>query len=96
MSGFSPGARDINATEGERWAQERERLLATRISDLGLRIEGTPLEPLVERLYAELDAVGIRFKPVVYLADEWACPDGVPLIGVPFWPIRGSCASKTR
>ena len=68
-----------------RWEEEREHLLQTRIPDLNLRIEGTPLQRLVQRLYAELDAAGIRFKPRVYLADEWACPDGIPLIGIPFY-----------
>ncbi len=35
-----------------------------RIKDLDLRIEGTPLEARVERLYAELEKRGIRFKPM--------------------------------
>lgn len=69
----------------EDWVAERARILAATIDQLGLRIEGTYLEALVTRLYAELDAAGIRFKPKVYLADEWACPDGVPVIGIPFY-----------
>src|SRR5438874_5242309 len=28
-----------------------------------------------------------RFKPPVYLSDEWGCPDGTPLIGVPFYLV---------
>jgi hypothetical protein len=67
------------------WHEERERLLNSRISELGLRIEGTELEPLVEQLYRELDACGITFKPPVYLTDEWGCPEGIPVIGVPFY-----------
>ena len=67
------------------WHEERERLLNSRISELGLRIEGTELEPLVEQLYRELEARGIAFKPPVYLTDEWGCPEGVPVIGVPFY-----------
>jgi hypothetical protein len=69
----------------EDWVAERARILKATIDQLGLRIEGTYLEKLVTRLYAELDAAGIRFKPKVYLADEWACPDGVPVIGIPFY-----------
>jgi hypothetical protein len=69
----------------ENWLAERARILKSTIDQLGLRIEGTYLEKLVTRLYAELDAAGIRFKPKVYLADEWACPDGVPVIGIPFY-----------
>ena len=39
----------------------------------------------MERLYAELAARGIAFRPPVYLSDQWGCPDGTPLIGVPFY-----------
>jgi hypothetical protein len=67
------------------WSREREKLLQDRIKDLGLKIEGTYLEPLVGQLYDELDRAGIVFKPKVYLAEEWACPDGVPVIGIPFY-----------
>jgi hypothetical protein len=72
-------------TADEAWLAERARILKSTVEQLGLRIEGTYLEQLVTTLYAELDAVGIAFKPKVYLADEWACPDGVPVIGIPFY-----------
>ena len=64
---------------------ERKALMQKRISDLGLTIEGTRLEPLVKQLYAELEQAGIDLKPPVYLADEWGCPEGIPLIGIPFY-----------
>ena len=70
---------------GENWSLEREQLLQKRIKDLGLKLEGTRLEKIVDRLYQELGAAGIKFKPRVYLSDEWSCPDGVPLIGIPFY-----------
>jgi hypothetical protein len=66
-------------------SQEREELLQRNISDLGLAIEGTRLEPLITRLYQDLERAGIDFKPPVYLADEWGCPDRVPTIGIPFY-----------
>jgi hypothetical protein len=69
------------------WSLERERLLANKITDLGLKIEGTYLEQLVQRLYSELGEAGIQFKPFVYLSDEWSCPDRVPVIGVPFYLV---------
>jgi hypothetical protein len=62
-----------------------EQLLQIRVRDLGLRIEGSPLEAPIGRLYAELDARGIGFHPPCYLADEWFCPDKVPVIGIPFF-----------
>ncbi len=62
-----------------------EQLLTWRVRDLGLRIDGSPLAPRIEQLHAELDARGISFHPACYLANEWLCPDGVPLIGIPFY-----------
>jgi hypothetical protein len=67
------------------WDAERAQLLGRRISELGLEIRGTRVERLVERLYEELSLRGIAFRPPVYLSDEWGCPDGTPLIGVPFY-----------
>ncbi|HYA45482.1 MAG TPA: hypothetical protein VED59_07740 [Acidimicrobiales bacterium] len=65
---------------------EARELLSRRISDLGLQIVGTPLEPMVERLYGELAAKELhRFRPVCYLSDEWSCPDREPIIGIPFY-----------
>jgi hypothetical protein len=67
------------------WMEQRDRLLGQRISDLGLSIRGSRIERLVEQLYAELAEKGIRFRPPVYLSDQWGCPDETPLIGVPFY-----------
>jgi len=67
------------------WEGERQSLMARHISDLGLSIAGTPVEAMVNQLYTELAAVGLAFRPPVYLSDQWGCPDGTPLIGVPFY-----------
>ena len=67
------------------WDDERAQLLGRTISDLGLAIPGTRVERLTDRLYAELAERGIDFRPPVYLSDQWGCPDGTPLIGVPFY-----------
>jgi hypothetical protein len=67
------------------WERERRTLLGRRISDLGLDISGSPLEPLIARLYQELSARGLVFRPRVYLSDQWGCPSDVPVIGVPFY-----------
>jgi len=61
-----------------------EEILQIRVRDLHLQIPGSALDPLIERLYEELDANGINFHPSCYLADEWFCPDRIPIIGVPF------------
>jgi hypothetical protein len=67
------------------WETVRFELLQTRICDLGLQIEGTALERHIERLYRELAAKQLYFRPKVYLSDEWGCPDEVPIIGIPFY-----------
>jgi hypothetical protein len=67
------------------WSTERDALLGRRISEIGLAIEGTRVERLVGELYRELEAKGVQFRPPVYLSDQWGCPDGTPLIGVPFY-----------
>lgn len=68
------------------WASwSDERLLETRMCDLGLKIEGTALEERVQALYGNLEDAGLRFRPHVWLSDEWFCPDGVPGIAIPFY-----------
>ena len=69
----------------ENWEGERRDLLSRRISELGLTIEGSLVERLVAQLYEELEARGLAFKPPVYLSDQWGCPDGTALIGIPFY-----------
>jgi len=61
-----------------------QELLSRKISELPLKTEGTRLEGLIVRLYKELEAAGIAFKPNIYLSDSWGCPDEVPVIGIPF------------
>jgi hypothetical protein len=67
------------------WETVRYELLNSRICDLDLRIDGSPVEPFVQRLYRELDARGLSFRPEVYVTDIWGCPDEVPVIGIPFY-----------
>ncbi len=61
-----------------------EELLQMRVRDLNVQIPGSPVEPYVDRLYAELHAQEIQFHPPCYLADEWLTPDKVPIVGIPF------------
>jgi hypothetical protein len=68
------------------WAAYRdEELLAMRICDLGVRIEGSELEPIIARLHMELGARGLTLFPECYLGDEWFTPTGRALIAVPFY-----------
>src|SRR5580698_6841552 len=62
-----------------------EQLLRLRMCDLQLDLHRSPLKRHVDRLYSELNERGIRFRPHVWLAEEWFSPDGVPGIAVPFY-----------
>src|SRR5438093_11366377 len=74
MSGFELTPSDVR------------ELLGKRISQLRLRLEGSPVEPFVHQLHRELERKGLkRFRPVCYLTDEGGCPDGQPVIGIPFY-----------
>jgi hypothetical protein len=61
-----------------------------RLRDLGLRLTGTALEPLVKKLQAELHAAGVRVQPRCYLSTEWGVSDegAITAIGIPFYLAR--------
>jgi hypothetical protein len=62
-----------------------EQLLDLRLCDLDLKIEGTPLERRLHRLYQEISSHGLTFKPHVWLSEEWFTPDEVPGFAIPFY-----------
>lgn len=69
------------------WETERYALLNTRICDLKLEFEQSLLCRCIHKLYAELSAKKLSFKPPYYFAcagEEWGCPDRVPIMGIPF------------
>ena len=76
-------ARSLTLING--WETVRYELLNTRICDLGLQVEGSPLEPCLNRLYSEMAAKGLSFRPECYLTDSWGCPNEVPVMGIPFY-----------
>src|SRR5258706_342242 len=70
----------------EKAPPEVRDLLSKPIRDLGLKLEGSAVERYVHQLYRELEAKGLKkFRPLVYLSDEWGCPSQEPVIGVPFY-----------
>jgi len=62
-----------------------DELLEKKISQLGLKIEGTELQPLVQGLHDELSQKGLAFHPPCHVGDEWFVPVGIPAIFVPFF-----------
>ena len=70
----------------EKTPPEVQEILSKPIRELGLKLEGSPLERFVQQLYRELERKGLKkFRPACYLTDEWGCPSGEPVIGIPFY-----------
>jgi len=65
-----------------------EDLLEKKIRQLGLTLEGTEPQPLIEQLYAELSQKGLVFRPPCHVGDEWFVPVGIPAIFVPFFLVH--------
>ena len=55
------------------------------IRDLGLTIDGTPLEPVLVEFRAELERVGVCLKPRFYLSTEWGVVTDTISIAIPFY-----------
>ncbi|MBX3252037.1 MAG: putative zinc-binding metallopeptidase [Myxococcales bacterium] len=64
---------------------DQEALLDVRLCDLGLTLEDTWLEPLVQKVEDELEQRELPLRPHFWLADEWFSPEGVPGIAIPFY-----------
>ena len=83
--------------EIEKSRPELQEILNKPIKDLGLKIESSPLERLVQQLYRELEAKKLtKFRPAVYLTDEWGCPSGEPIIGIPFYLAHPALAQLEK
>jgi hypothetical protein len=81
----------------EKAPPEVKELLGKRIKELGLRLEGSPVERFIQQLYRELERKGLRkFRPICYLTDEWGCPSGEPVIGIPFYLANPQLASLEK
>src|SRR5256712_11565258 len=79
------------------WASLSDQdLLERRISKLGLRLEGTALEALIQQLYAELSEKGLTFHPPCHIGDEWFVPVGIPAIFVPFFLVHDRLRALER
>jgi hypothetical protein len=62
-----------------------ETLLATRLCDLPIKLEGTLMERRVKRLHRELEGRNIRALPHAWLSEEFFNPDGVLGFAIPFY-----------
>jgi hypothetical protein len=73
-----------------------EKLLDLRLCDLGVRIQGSDLQPRIRELYGELAERGMQFRPHFWLSDDWYTPDGVPGIAIPFYLAHPRLAQLER
>ncbi|MBS0387718.1 MAG: putative zinc-binding metallopeptidase [Proteobacteria bacterium] len=80
---MKPASRSAKARGWTRLTDEQ--LLDVRLCDLKLRLSATAVQPRIARLYRELAARGIGFRPHAWLAEDWFSPDGVPGFAVPFY-----------
>jgi len=81
----------------EKSPPEVQELLLKPIKELGLKIEGSPVEKYVQKLYVELERKGLRaFRPATYLTDEWGCPSEQPIVGIPFYLADKKLAALER
>lgn len=65
-----------------------EELLEKKVSHLGLKLEDTKLQPLIQQLYDELSQKGLVFHPACHVGDEWFVPVGIPAIFIPFFLVH--------
>jgi hypothetical protein len=71
---------------GFAWARSSDdKLLDLRFCDLGLRLETTWLADVQEELLDNLDRRGLRFRPHVWLSNDWFSPKGIPGFAIPFY-----------
>ncbi len=75
--------------EAEDWVNlSDDELLEKKISQLGLKLDGTELQPLIQQLYDELSQRGLVFHPPCHVGDEWFVPIGIPAIFIPFFLVH--------
>lgn len=65
-----------------------DQLQEKKISQLGLKLDGTKLQPLIQQLYDELSQKGLVFHPSCHVGDEWFVPVGIPAIFIPFFLVH--------
>jgi len=63
-------------------------LLRMRFCDLPLNIKGSLVEERAKQVFDELTARGIRFRPTIWIAEEWYNPDGVVGFAIPFYLLH--------
>ena len=63
-------------------------LLRMRFCDLPLRLKGSVIEQRAYSVFDELTARGIRFRPTLWISEQWYNPDEVVGFAVPFYLLH--------
>lgn len=63
-------------------------LLQMRFCDLPMRLKGSVIEQRANSVFEDLTARGIKFKPTIWVAEEWYNPDGVVGFAIPFYLLH--------
>lgn len=63
-------------------------LLRLRFCDLPLRLKGSVIEQRAHSVFDELTARGIRFRPTLWISEQWYNPDEVVGFAVPFYLLH--------
>jgi len=68
------------------WTRLADDVLVTRrFADLQLSLRHSEVEGHTREIERRLARRGVRFRPHLWLSEEWFSPDGVPGIAVPFY-----------
>lgn len=79
------------------WEQlSDEELLELKFCDLNLKIKGSRVEPFIKQLNKELSEKKLRFKPSVWISEDWYSVDGIPGIAIPFYVVHERLAKLQR
>ena len=62
-----------------------DQLLDYRLCDLKLCLDDSALKPAITQLFGELSSRHLRFRPHLWISNEWFAADGIPGIAVPFY-----------
>lgn len=63
-------------------------LLRMRFCDLPLRLKGSVIQHRASTVFDELTARGIRFRPTLWISEQWYNPDEVVGFAVPFYLLH--------
>lgn len=63
----------------------QDEILALKLKQLKVDISGSWVEPLIKQVFEELESFGLKWRPHIWVSNEWFCPDGVPGVAIPFY-----------